>query len=459
MKNKLLKLTHTFLNESLKIIINKNYETLTFIEFEVLQRKNGFYFDSKKTVKTDFKKIVNDSWDEIKSSSEFKICKNFLKIILQKQYQKNHIQNELEQINLQTEKELREFLIYFLNHHQKLSLSTSVFNKLFNDFYKYLENEFGAYFCFATVLNLDGTFREINFKNESHIRKITPNEFSVISGIKGKSEKQQVDPSLLKIKYVITCRVQYNNLKEKIFLSIFNTTINGFRVFQQGDVKLGGIYFSESEHYTVKPIKNLRSEPKIPFSSPYKLNSSSKICNFKKFYDSLTAQNLTKGKYSFINRAITRFSKSLDDNQIEDFFLDNVICLESMYSSKESEISFKFSLRIAGLLGRNSNEKQKLQKLMYHIYDLRSRIVHGDEVPEIIGDDEYSIEKDSAMYVLEEISRNSIKIFLTMIKNFNNYSSIQKEIQNSIYDAKSKQIISKYKQKTPFAEFSFMKTL
>jgi hypothetical protein len=458
MKDKLSKLVVVFLQESLNILSNSNSNVSAYVEFEVLQKRNGFYMDSKKTDKYNFKTVVNNNWKKIVLTPEYNVCKNFLKTLIKKQYRIKNIQYDEDDLKFQSEKELREFLIYYLYNNQNLKFKKSTLNQIFDEFFNYLDNEYGTTFCFATLLNLDGTFDEMKLDNDSYIRKITPNEYSVVGDIKGKLEKPQVHPALHKIKYILITKVDPRKVKQKYLESIFSRPIDAFRLFQKGDVKLGGFYFSESEKYSIKPIMNLRPEPKIPFSSSYKL-SSNKVKQFIQFQNIFFKNNLTRGKFSFLNTAITRFSKSLDDVHVEDILLDNVISLESMYSANESELSFKFSIRVASLLGRNPNEMKKLQKFMYEIYDLRSRIIHGDHVPDIVGDEDYNMKKEDAIDFLDEITRNSIKIFLTMINDFDSDALIQKEIQNSLYDSQIRKNLATLKKNSPFCDFSFLRSL
>ena len=79
MKDKLSKLVVVFLQESLNILSNSNSNVSAYVEFEVLQKRNGFYMDSKKTDKYNFKTVVNNNWKKIVLTPEYNVCKNFLK--------------------------------------------------------------------------------------------------------------------------------------------------------------------------------------------------------------------------------------------------------------------------------------------------------------------------------------------------------------------------------------------
>lgn len=68
---------------------------------------------------------------------------------------------------------------------------------------------------------------------------------------------------------------------------------------------------------------------------------------------------------------------ALADSQL----LDSITALEALMGG-ETEISFKLSFRVAGILAAGDAERSRLLRLVKDFYDTRSRLVHGDELSE-----------------------------------------------------------------------------
>lgn len=110
----------------------------------------------------------------------------------------------------------------------------------------------------------------------------------------------------------------------------------------------------------------------------YTLNHSD-MQYFKDFFESFT--KLFVGSNSNIvatlHIAIKRFSKSIQERELEDKIIDLSVAIECLFSDDKQELSHKLSLRICTILGNNSNERNVIFGFMKEIYNLRSKIVHG----------------------------------------------------------------------------------
>jgi hypothetical protein len=79
-----------------------------------------------------------------------------------------------------------------------------------------------------------------------------------------------------------------------------------------------------------------------------------------------------------IETAVRRFLYASKRALQSDAFIDYVISLESILSSDEpNEISFRLSLRLAVLVGRNTQERTGIFANMRKLYGLRSKVLHG----------------------------------------------------------------------------------
>ena len=353
---------------------------------------------------------------------------------------------------------LRDFMISYFDDAGFVEFDETKFLCHFQIFERYLTAELNTRYCFATLLNFNGDFKELNLDNGLHIRKITSDEFATISGIANHSEKIDVDPALFKIKYVIGKTIDGTRVQEPNVLKLFEKTLDAFKVFQNGNVQLGGLYFRDSEFWKIKPTHVLRREPRTLPTEEYVLNSGKELNDFIRFHKKFLGINFTKGEYMFLGRSIRRFSNAIEDSP-EESIVDFVISLESLYTSNELELSYKFSLRVAVLLGTSPREMVGLQRMMHDIYNMRSKIVHGDEIPPQIKLEKKSLEMRQAVAILEHVSRNSIMIFLELLEEYGSRNIIHRNIEAAIFDSEVRSKISHVIESSEYIDLKFLEEL
>lgn len=81
-----------------------------------------------------------------------------------------------------------------------------------------------------------------------------------------------------------------------------------------------------------------------------------------------------------IKIALQRFHSAYHGN-IEDRLIDQMIAFESLYLGNEQELTYRLALRTAFLLDKDKNAREAIFSDMKKAYDLRSKIVHGDNPP------------------------------------------------------------------------------
>ena len=111
--------------------------------------------------------------------------------------------------------------------------------------------------------------------------------------------------------------------------------------------------------------------------------------DFKEFYRK--SLRFTDGKRMFI--ALERFNLAYEKKRFEDNIIDYVIACEALFGTeKKSRIGMRIELK-SGFLIEDSKEKiTEIYKFMRDVYDLRSKVVHGNEIkfPLTIGEKDYS---------------------------------------------------------------------
>jgi hypothetical protein len=100
-----------------------------------------------------------------------------------------------------------------------------------------------------------------------------------------------------------------------------------------------------------------------------------------------------------ITRCISAFAER---DTAEDALIDLVIALESMFGGPGGELRFRISAALGWLLGDSPAERRQLQQEAKRIYDVRSAIVHGGELPD---GDAYSSQLIAERLLLDSLAR------------------------------------------------------
>ena len=106
-----------------------------------------------------------------------------------------------------------------------------------------------------------------------------------------------------------------------------------------------------------------------------------------------------------------------------DSFLDLMITLENLFlKGTNQELSYKISMRMAYVLGKDKDDRKKIFDFIKDAYNLRSKIVHGEESNKL--DNQKFLE-------LRELTKESLKYFLEYEDNWNG-----KKLDELILEAK-----------------------
>jgi hypothetical protein len=90
-------------------------------------------------------------------------------------------------------------------------------------------------------------------------------------------------------------------------------------------------------------------------------------------------QKFTGDQYAYLKLAMKYYRKGKWNEIPEDKLINFFIALETLYSNSKSEISFRFATRLALLLGRSSQTRKTIAQEAKVLYDMRSRLIHGDK--------------------------------------------------------------------------------
>ena len=142
-------------------------------------------------------------------------------------------------------------------------------------------------------------------------------------------------------------------------------------------------------------------------------------------------------EFKFLRLALQYHRKSKLATSLEDKIIYQVIALESLYSKENTEITFRFSRRLANLLGKTSKQRKLLAEQSNTLYRIRSQIVHGNTV---------KID-ESLIIESEKWVRTSLFYFVSLMEKFGSRKNILNELDSSLIDEKIRTKLQKLGQK------------
>lgn len=164
---------------------------------------------------------------------------------------------------------------------------------------------------------------------------------------------------------------------------------------------------------------------------PFQLNRKQRTFLFN------NSKRFRRPEFKFLNLALQYHRKSKLATSFEDKVIYQTIALESLYSKENSEITFRFSRRLANLLGSTTKQRKSLVEKTSSLYRLRSQIVHGN-----------SVKIDEKLITTsEEWVRNSIFCFIALMQKFESRTNILTELDHSLVDEKTRTKLQKIAHK------------
>lgn len=272
----------------------------------------------------------------------------------------------------------------------------------FNEVYYHLEyllhsneNNFFIVPLFSVNINNNSN---IKLKNDYIIRRVKPYEYTNLRkyGIYVLLDKKILQKSNYLLEF---------NCKDGDYQNKFDDFVNALHLFKKGNFDYNMIVGG----HCVEDNLLMRYGSGIGFNKP-NLNINSQfifeptdIKLFKEFFTEwLKVSNTIKENLSFSN-AIKRFTKAIEDRELNDKIIDFIISLESLLGDGNTELIHRLSMRTGFLLG-TKKESKDIRDFIKKIYDTRSKIVHGDK-ERTINMNGIEFTKEKSVVVLEDIIR------------------------------------------------------
>jgi hypothetical protein len=307
--------------------------------------------------------------------------------------------------------DLPHFLIVYCNLKKDLEFDEAIFNGLYK---RFEEKMYGKNYTMA-LCPLKKFYLETDVVLEDgiKIRRISQGELSFINKEMASNTLNKFDDIQFTIEYIYDgneFRKQqdvddWDWICEKKFIVIiallrlfkdgdFHNPLENFQVPFWGTVPRG-IHYNLCDRY-------------IPREGKYILKREVAE-DFTEFYRK--SLRFTDDRRMFI--ALERFNLAYEKKRFEDNIIDYVIAFEALFGTKEkSRIGMRIELKSGFLIGDSKEKITEIYKFMKGVYDLRSKIVHGDKIkiPMKIGGEDY--------YSDYQLKPAIIKIFREIISAF-----------------------------------------
>ena len=182
-----------------------------------------------------------------------------------------------------------------------------------------------------------------------------------------------------------------------------NELISLLRVFKNGDLRIGGLYYYEDSN----KIKRINYEPIDAYSSKKFTIQEEEIEEIKKFLEKASKCFPNIEKKDFFDRSITRFSYAIEKDDNIEKILDLVISLEVLLVPGVGDSTLKISQRSSILTSKSDDEIIENFHFVRICYSFRSGIVHEGKERSL---HEYAeMEKKGVAERLEGLVRDIIK--------------------------------------------------
>ncbi|MGZ3863817.1 MAG: hypothetical protein ACXVPN_01740 [Bacteroidia bacterium] len=149
----------------------------------------------------------------------------------------------------------------------------------------------------------------------------------------------------------------------------------------------------------------------------------------KPILKSISNKNYFNGNY--LDLAFNRYKESLLRSEVKvNRMISAISCLEALLSDSQTEISYKISLHVAGLLKYFGFDSVKVFEKMRKAYNIRSRVLHGSELK----DKDIEFSKNHTHEIIN-YARIALIVSLQLKDKFTD-KSLVKKIDHALIDEK-----------------------
>lgn len=428
----LQKLCREFAEVSLRLLATSDTK-MPLTEASTVQiNENRTGYQTSSTLVPDIHAYLFLSYKEIANSSAFKSFVGYM--FETREIEQLHSKREIERMLPQS------FLAKLIDRERiSWNFNEKKFNRIYESFENYLFSETVPYKFFVILPQLKIESKEMVLNENLKIKRMPDEEFKKLAGSFLTEFYHRFDffPETLMLERVIQVRkkprvVMNSPTREQSeeTRNLFIKVITALRLFKKGKVGFDKIYgevLSDWEGGRRSTDSSLTKSigGNLQLQKPEELD----FIEFWNFLRDIDLKTLDKN----LRIAVNRFNSAFMRRDLEDRLIDYVIALTSLFSKKnEAGLGrYRLSMRITLFLAKEPETRKKIRKEILEIYDVRSAIVHGNEIKKLRHFKDLKTLVDGT----EDYLRRSIKDLLQLSQKLGGRSKIINNIDNSLFSA------------------------
>lgn len=417
-KNDLLKC----LNDAL-IICEKNSDKLIVENIKTpIFFPNGTYKKYKIDLIPDYEYFINHHLkSQIISSKAYSIVVKFFVTKEFKNLNKKLIGNTYDNFEVKPNfvKDLPlKFIAEYVRINDGFSENKTNFNKTFQAFLKFIQNILEEEYI-TPLFNFESDIDEKGIMlGNVGIRKINELEFSRFTNLDDNFNMSNVFFHLTHILFVKHTSDDLNSGFE-IVKKQFQILLDSLSLYTEGSPQIGALYRNIHSPWI---YHDSRYDNDVIHQKHLKFFKKDKT-KLKKIFNLFEGIDFSIKGNKFVELSKRRFISALSRTDPVDQIVDLMICLESLYVDGGGETIVIFGSRVATLLSKKEKEREDCWIFAKKMYNLKSRIVHGEEIENIeINGIQYTY--DELLERLVNIARKSVLIYLQLLPQYSGNKKI-----------------------------------
>lgn len=289
---------------------------------------------------------------------------------------------------------VKSFLARYLIEFQAFEYNNLLFKKLFNVFWRELNENFYTWRFVAPVykLQIDSEIKigEVRLVPIPYSGPIKEMKQSIKELLRYPGPLDYIDygkPQDFSTMFAsAVCVYSLNIPKEPNFYSLpiinpanlfkpLNDLIICLRLFKSGAVSANWCYGYPVSFHSYYISKFFVLPAGAQFGEMYVLNTEG-AQRLRRLMAKLGLYTKSSRKYKRIELALDYFNSSYSKMKTEDRFIDLMVAMDALYGI-DKELNYRLSLRVSFLLGKDEIKIREIYKNMQSIYKIRNKILHG----------------------------------------------------------------------------------
>lgn len=345
---------------------------------------------------------------------------------------------------------VKSFLNRYLIESQAFEYNNLLFKKLFNVFWRELNEDFYTWRFVAPVYKLQiaveikiGEVRLVPIPASGPIKEMKQSIKELLRYPGPLDYIGYGNPQDFSAMFASAVCVYFLNIpKEPNFYSLpiinppklfkpLDDLIMCLRLFKSGAVSANWCYGYPVSFHSYYISKFFVLPPGAHFSEMYVLNTK-EAQRLRRLMTKLGLYAKSSRKYKNVELALDYFNSSYSKMKAEDRFIDLMVAMDALYGIG-AELSYRLSLRVSFLLGKDETKIREIYKNMQSIYAIRNNILHGRHLSP---SDKKGI--DALVPLLEGYVRATINCFIGLSLQGKNLDDLLKHFEEEMIISKKK---------------------